>query len=330
MEATATGAAAPQPANSPVQVKPAIPDASDKKMTAADAEPEPWRQVKHRYKANGQEVEVDYDELVRRAEKADGAEKRLYEATKKEREILARLDNVKNAKSFDAIVELLGDDARALALAEEYVWNKIQEEKLPPEKKEALAEKRRADAAEKQLKDLQALDEARSKAERDSKAQAIINREINDAISEAEAQGLSPEDVPDYVERVVENMILHLEYLEECEAEGIQPTKAPLSPKDVLRRLQEKDSKRASKLLKKLSAKDLKELLSKEQLEELRSAEIDSLYSSTPVKPRAIRKEEKSDAPVDPFTDGSESPKQRRRPSTNDWFSAMEKRFNGR
>jgi len=315
------------PASQTTTISPDQNPAPDKNnATPTEGDSEPWRKVKHKYKAAGEIVEVDYDELVRKASLADGAEKRLYQASKKEKEILARLDSVKNAKSFDDIVDLLGGDDRALTLAEEYVWNKLQYEKLPPEKKEALAEKKRADQAEKELADLKAMDESRSKAERDSRASEIINREINDAISEAQKAGLSPEDVPEYVERMVEGMILHLEYLEECEAEGIPPSKSPPSPRDVLRKLRDRDSKKAQGFLKNLSAKDLKQMLSAEQLEALRAAEIDGLYSSTPM--RTKQEPKTNEKPVDPFEEKTAA--KRSKPSTDEWFKAMEKRYNGR
>jgi len=313
------------------------PDVDTGKGGDAPGEVEPWRKVKHKFKAMGEEHEVDYDDLVKRAEKSVGAEKRLAEASRKEKEIQAKLEKLRTVEDISEVVELLGGNDRARPLLEKFLWNKIQEEeheaKLSPTERDA---KRRADDAEKKAREAQQkLDELNKSAESESKAQTnnkaneIINREISDAIAEAEKAGLSPEDVPFMIEELISNMIVHLEYLEDCEEAGIPPTQSPLSPRDVLRKLQSKDSDRARGWLKKLSPKDLRDLLSAEQLDGLRKSDIEALTQPS-TQNRATTKK-KSDSPaIDPFT--ADKKETKKKPNTKDWFSAMDQRYrnNGR
>jgi len=312
-------------------------DSSDANDQQANAEPEvePWRKVKHKYKAAGEIVEVDYDELVRRAQKADGAEKRLAEAARKEKEIQGKIEKLRTLDDVTEIIDLMGGDERARPLLEKFLWDKIQAEeqeaKLSPEERDA---RRRAAEAEKKAKEAQdkldALNKAaeeNNKAAVTNKANEIINKEISDAIAEAEAAGLSPEDVPYMIEQLLDGMVVHLEYLEDCEEAGIAPSKSPLSPRDVLRKIQDKETKRTQAMLKKLTAKDLRAMLTDEQLEGLRRSEIEALTAPS-TQNRATLKKPKSDTAVDPFTQAKD---QKKKPNTKDWFAAMDQRYrNGR
>jgi Asp-tRNA(Asn)/Glu-tRNA(Gln) amidotransferase C subunit len=293
--------------------------------------------VKHKFKAMGEVHEVDYDELVKRAEKAVGAEKRLAEAARKEKEILGKIDRLKTVDDFNEVVDLLGGDERARPLLEKFLWDKIKREeeeaRLTPTERDA---KRRAEQAEREaseakrkLEELDKAAEEKNKAAVSQKANEIINAEIEEAIAEAEKEGLSPEDVPYMVEQLIQGMLVHLEYLEDCEEAGIPPTKSPLSPRDVLRKIQDTDTKRAQSWLKKLSAKDLKSILSPEQLEDLRKSEIEAFVQPSTQNRATAQRKPKSDAPIDPFAQEKADRKAatRKRPNSKDWFGAADKYY---
>lgn len=327
------------PAPAPVAEAANAVDTSTPVETQTDNQPEPevepWRKVKHRFKAMGEVMEVDYDELVKRAEKATGAEKRLAEAARKEKEIQQKIERIRTVDDFNEVVELMGGEDRARPLLEKFLYDKIkaeeEEARLSPAerdaRKRAQEAERKAKDAEDQLNKLNETAAERTKAETQAKANEIINNEIEAAIAEAEKAGLSPEDVPEMVEELIKNMVLHLEYLEDCEEAGLPPTQAPLSPQDVLRRIQDRESKRVAKLVKKLSAKDLRALLSDDQLDGLRKSDLEALTQPS-TQNRATIKKPKSDAPVDPFTQNTGT---RKKPNTKDWFAAMDQRYrNGR
>ena len=126
--------------------------------------------------------------------------------------------------------------------------------------------------------------------------------------------------------RSVDGMITHLEYLEDCEKAGMPSTEAPLSPRDVLRKLQDKDKKKSESFLKKISAKDLRLLLSQEQLEGLGIKSGDTNANEGIVNRAAERRQGKanSDEPIDPRKgDGKELKDKPKK----DWFAAMDDRF---
>lgn len=300
--------------------------------TAPEPEVEPWRKVKHKFKAAGEVLEVDYDDLVKRAEKATGAEKRLAEASRKEKEIESKLKRLESIEHIDDdVLNLLGGSERAQNLLEKFVYDKMvaeeEEKKLTPAERTARDEKKRADDAEQKLKDLEEASRSKDKdAQRDAAA-SMINHEIDLAIAEAEKEGLSPQDVPKFLEDLFENMILHLEYLDDCEKAGTDPDQSPLSPRDVLRKLQDKDSERATSWLKKLAPKDLRALLSDEQLDGLRKSDVEALLAPSTQNRATSSRSKKPDEPVNPFQEPKEPKK---RPNTRDWFSAMDNRYERR
>jgi ribosomal protein L22 len=333
---------APTPQNNDAPPPPAAeentpPPPVDGESAGEDNNVEPWRKVKHKFKAMGEVHEVDYDELVRKAEKGVGAEKRLAEATRKEREIMGKIDRLKTVDDFNEVVDLLGGDERARPLLEKFLWDKIKREeeeaRLTPTERDARKRaeqaEREASEAKRKLEELDKAAEEKNKAVVSQKANEIINAEIEEAIAEAEKAGLSPEDVPYMVEQLIQGMLVHLEYLEDCEEAGLAPTKSPLSPRDVLRKIQDTDTKRAQSWLKKLSAKDLKTILSPEQLEDLRKSEIEAFVQpSTQNRATASRQKQKLDTPIDPFAQEKADRKAaRKRPNSKDWFGAADKYY---
>lgn len=86
------------------------------------------------------------------------------------------------------LMEELGHDPEKLS--EERVWKKIQYEKMSPEARAAIAEKRRADDAEKRLKDIEASENAKkTKAEADAAEQEIETF----ALTALEQSGIKPD-----------------------------------------------------------------------------------------------------------------------------------------
>lgn len=294
------------------------PDGSHKPFKAPD-------KSYHRIKSGDKEEELPIDEVVRRASLYTGSERRLAEATKKEKEITGLLKRLETADSLtDEDLKIFGSSDRARTLLEKFVWDKMkaeeEEQKLTPDQRQVRDEKKRADAAEKQLKDLEEASKNRDREAQTEAAGEIINREVNDAIAEAEKAGLSPQDVPRYLEELFENMILHLEYLEDCEKEGIAPTKSPLSPRDVLRKIQDTHSDRSKSWLQKLSPKDLRALLSDEQLDGLRKSDVEALIQPSTRNRATAPKPSAATESVNPFAE----PKAKKKPNSNEWFAAAD------
>lgn len=100
------------------------------------------------------------------------ATRKAQEAAKLRKEIDAEKERLANfwdnlkakPEAMWELAEKLGIDPEKLA--EERVWKKIQYEKMSPEGRQALEEKRRADAAEQRLKDIET-------AEKEKNSQAV-------------------------------------------------------------------------------------------------------------------------------------------------------------
>lgn len=284
----------------------------------------------HKFRAGGQEYEVPYEELVRKAELGVGAEKRLAEATRKEKELFGLLNNLKTTDDLSDVIELLGGEARARPLLERFIWSKIQKEdeeaKLSPTELNALrrAEKAEREAAEQRraLEKLNESAEQQSKAVVSSKAAELVNQEISAAIDVAEKEGLSPDDVPYMLEQLIESQLVYLEYLQDCEDAGVEPTRAPLSPTDVLRKIREKDSSRTRAVLARMSPKELRALLSEEQLDGLRRGDV--LQLTEPTRENRAAAKPKKNEPTDHL---GKTRAPQKKPNMNDWFKGREEYY---
>lgn len=296
----------------------------------------PFKGTKHKYKAMGREVEVDYDELIARASKADGADAKLRQAAELRKKTDADLSHYKkieerfnrlkdpSAEDFDDLVEIMGEE-KARKIAEKLVWKQIEWDELSPEKQDAIKEKRRADDAEKKLKSRDEQEAEKVRLVNQKKAYQIIDKEIGDAIAEAKADGISVADMPEMIEGVVDEMIAFLEYVEDCEEKGIRISRPPPSPKDVIRKLQSRYDDRSTAYLSRLPIDKIKSMLSKEQLAAIRQSEVDQLYAPIPKSGTQQQKPDK-DA-IDPFAAEKPTKKNNRRMKSDQWFAAMEKKI---
>lgn len=104
-------------------------------------------EAKHKIKVKGQEIELPLSEILKRAEKAEGADlafneaqKQLREAQKLTTETQAKLEAIKkDPKGFIKKMNDMGLDWKQVV--KDLVYEDIQESKLTPEEKEARANK---------------------------------------------------------------------------------------------------------------------------------------------------------------------------------------------
>lgn len=291
----------------------------------AEAQPEipEWKKQKHRYKSNGQEVEVDYDELVKRAQKADGLDKRLAEVAKTEKEIKARLEKLKDpqADDFNELIELIGFD-KAKKFADKLVWDSLQWDELPDHEKQRRIAQHRAETAEQKL---QRLEDERAEAQQqqmNQQAMQVIDKEISDVLAAAKKEGMPIADNPAVTEMIIDEMLAYLQYVETEEAAGRPIRNSPPTHMDVLRKIQDRENNRSSAYMKHLSVEQLMSVLSKEQLAALRQAEIDQLYAPTRGNGRA-QKQGFDQSPQ------QRSSKTQQKLKTEDYFKKMDERYRG-
>jgi DNA-binding ferritin-like protein (Dps family) len=286
---------------------------------APDTIPE-WKKVKHKYKAMGEEYEVDYDELVKRAEKGHGAEKRLAQASKVEKEAKARLEKLKDpqAEDFEELIELIGFD-KAKKFADKLVWEQIQWDEKSKDEQQRLIAQRRAEDAERQLQDIKSKAEESQKSQLQQQSMQVIDNEIKQVLDEGRKLGLSVADLPEVTELIIDEMLAYLEYVDQEEQAGRTVRSSPPSHADVLRKIQERYDIRSSAYTKRLSAEQLMKMLTKEQLSALRQQEIDQLYAPT----RQGRSTPKAES------DFQGRPKAQKVMRTEDFFKKMDEKYSG-
>lgn len=166
--------AAPGTPKAPENGKPGAPATppGDPLKAAADAAVK-----RYKLQVEGQEIEVDEKELISRAQKASGAEKKFEEAAKARRMMETLLAKLKDPEGWWQVLAhpMIGHDPHKLA--EELVWRKLQEEKLTPEEKQI-----------RQAQEILKRDEQRKKMEEQRKAQqrmAEMQKEAGAKLSES-------------------------------------------------------------------------------------------------------------------------------------------------
>jgi hypothetical protein len=141
--------------------------------TRPEATPD-FKGTKHKVKINGEELEVEYDELVRNYQLNKAITKKEQETAKLRREIAQEKEQLQ--KFFESAKQdkkVLWELARKFGhnpeeLAEELVWEKLQYERMTPEqrelhelRKEREARQKEKEDAERRQKELEAEEEAK-------------------------------------------------------------------------------------------------------------------------------------------------------------------------
>lgn len=278
--------------------------------------PDPLRSVKHRIKSNGQELELDYDEVIQRAQKADGAHKLFEDGAKAKKEAEALLAKAKSG-SLDDLIDLIGID-KLLEISSHVEKSRVELSQLTDEQIEDLLFKR--EAADNKAK-LKQIEDERTRSEHEQRtAQAfqVVEREIGDALEDAKKMGIPLADLPDIGIEIVDEQLAILAAIEDAEKKGIQYTGKIPSAKEILAQINARYDARLGTYLSKHNTDTLMKLLTPEQLKSIRMADLDKLYGDTP-RPGIQQAPQAQSASV---------PTQRQ--TTNDYFKKLESKYGAR
>lgn len=157
---------------------------------------------KHRVRVDGEEMEVDEDELRRGYQLSRASFKKMEEAAKERKQAEALRERLK-ADPWAAMKDLGLDPDD---LAERRVWERIQASQMTPEQRKALEAEQRAKRAEEELK---AEREKATASERERLAKVEFQK-IDTEITEALTKNELPK-TPDTVRRVAQLMERSLE-----------------------------------------------------------------------------------------------------------------------
>lgn len=301
-EQSASGASVPATAVSGVQdpkQQPQAQQSGEKKPPAAAPPLSDFRSSKHKIKVHDKESEVDYDTLIRLAQKGTGADEVFRSAAAKEKKFAALLDRAKEG-DLDWIEEIAGPKAREWA--EKRLLREIELEQMSPEKREAMKERARAEKAEKELK-------TREEREQDAKMESFRQaaaQEIDTKLDEAFKKAGLPM-TPSRIERVAQ-------YLDA----SLSVDGALLDPAKAIARVQAEMRADAREILESLSAADLREFLPRKVLDAIRKGDVEDARAQDPLRRTT------QDAPPRRITDAKQ-----KRMSTDDYFNKLEKKFGG-
>jgi hypothetical protein len=289
-----------------------------------------FRGTKHKFKANGKEIEVPYEELILRASKAEGAEAKLQEAARdrkayEERQKRRKDPNVDKEVLLKELIDELGED-RFYELSEEAVWKRMNYEKLSPAEKRAIEAEDRAAKLESEKAEREQ-NENKSRSEmmlQDSVKR--IDRLVTDALEDAKKSDIIVADLPEAMELMLDEYMAHLEYLKDLEKQGYDIPKEELSHKAVLESIQSRYDERTLRYISKMPVSELRKRLSKEQIAGLRQEEVSSLHGGNILAPRTSQTQAKTDGL---FQKKKPAPDQRRM-SSKDAFARLDELHGGK
>lgn len=304
----------PQKKPEPAQKKP---DERQAKAPDEDAGKDPFeafRKAKHKVPVDGQEVEVDFDELVRGYSHNQAANKRMAEAAELRKKADGDAAALHAAKTgdFRPLVEAVGLE-KAEAFAVDLIEQLSQWEALSPEDREnqrirrehADYKKRDAEKAEAEKKE--------AAAQRASQAEANLDRDVTEVLK---ASGKKA--TPLLVAQIAEQMLADHMSRKAKQARGELVDQSPLGVKGAYEKVSREMKHQIAEFLSDMPAADLRKLLPKSVLDALRNSDLEEAQA------------------LDPFGSGRRPPPSEPKPqrehatkkmTTEEWLAAKEAKF---
>lgn len=176
-------------------------------VAQVEAKPElkPWETVKHKIKVNDVEQELDYQDLINRAQKGMGADSKYQEAAamRKQAETALRMLKEDPTKAY----KLLGiDNNTQKQWAIKYLEEQAVESMLTPEQKAARDERNQLLSAAQELEALKKEKQQTELAQR----QAVLEQQLGDKIvTTLDSSGLPK--TREVVKRIAQKMLTYRE-----------------------------------------------------------------------------------------------------------------------
>lgn len=253
-EAVPTTTAAPE-AQVATEVKEKLESTEQKVATPAEIR-------KMKLKLEGQEVELDEAEVIRRAQKASVAEKRFAEASEMRKQAFDLIQRLKSDPRGVLSDPNIGVDV--LKFAEQVVWEKIQDQTLTPEQKKARAQAQELERYREQEKAWKA-----QQAEQQMAAvRARYVKEYDNKITKALQNSGLPK-TPITVKRMTDYMLAALKNGYDAD------------PEDIVPQLREDYSKEHREMYGSLSEEELIKLVGEETMKRIRKADLQRLKATT-------------------------------------------------
>jgi hypothetical protein len=252
---------------------------------------------KYKVGVDGEELEVDLDELKRGYSHGRAASKRMQEAAQIRKADEQRRERASKG-DFSFLQEYGVPKKEVLKWAEKELLELIEFEALPEPEKNYLTEKQKREALEKQIEELSAKERSQVEAQIAEKAYSEIDEEIAKAL-----ESYKGKKTPRLIRRVAEAMYANLESNQE-----------PLPSSKALDRAKASLSEDIQEYLNTTNPQDVIKLFSKAQLAELRKHFVSEAREGNPFSRQSEGRK-------------TEAPTQRKHISTDDYFKKLEKKF---
>ena len=257
-------------------------------------------EVKYKVKIDGVEKEVSLGELTNGYQQVGAANKRFQEAATMRKQIDELVGGLskQDLGTFKKLAQQVGPD-KWRAMAEEYLLEHIEYERLPDDQKARIAAERRAKELEDKLSDKDKEAQEAQRAQATQVALQEIDTEIGEALKSYQGK-VKPRIVARIVERMLANFSSKTAKLPAAEAAKIEFAELKEEAKDYLSQL---------------SLDELRSILPKNIVDGLRKADLDLARGQFAPKRASTHQD---DAP---------SSKKQKRIKTEDWFREKERRF---
>lgn len=264
-------------------------------------------QTRHRVKVNDQEIEVEYDELLRGYQKGRSADQRFQEAAKLRKEA-QEVQEALASGDFKLISEKLKiPQSRIREMSENYLIELLKFEQLSEHEKRAVIAERERDELKKQREEDNKRRTDEESARIAGEAAEFIDSAIGDAIK------LSGQKVtPITVARIAAFLQASLSEEDLDINEETVRNAANKAVKKAYATLDEEIRTRFSEM----SVQDARAILPKRLLDELRKASVEEVLSQDP----AWSRKKLESAPT-------KTTKAKKITSTDEWFAERAKQF---
>lgn len=217
---------------------------------------------RHKVKVDGEELELELDEILKGYQKSASSDKRFQEASRKEKMLQQALSEAKsNPRKF---FELAGLDAKQFA--EALLVSELEESLLTPEDKQSRAEKAELEAYKKEKAERLAAQQKVEQERSFSQAAEQIENEIIEALN---TSGMKP--TAKTIARIAEQMLASLD------ENGTPRVKAP----DALKRVKNDYAEELKDFISGQSTPEaLLAMLPKEIIEGLRQTFVKSVQTN--------------------------------------------------
>lgn len=260
-----------------------------------------FRSTKHKLKVNEKEHELDYENVIKLAQKGMASDEVFRNASAKEKKMADLLSRAKGG-DLDWLESLAGEEQLS-KWAEKRLLKIIERNEMSQEQRDLIDERKRREDAENKLK-------TREEQEADYRKQTLLTQaseDLDNQINSAfKTSGLPM--TPSRLERVAQYMDASLN------ASGTL-----MDAGKALTRVNQEIRSDAAYLLESMSPEELKAFLPKKVLDAMRKADVEAVRSQNP-----LRNPTKTDGAVRKISDTKA-----KRMSTDQYFDQLEKKMKG-